>query len=1148
MIGLLEHVKQNPHELDMLINQIRAEIHAESQLKWFNKRLQPDNINTIFSQINNDPRFESYPQCTGAFTKLAETAASAYAELERFPLCLQIVFRYTEPTVVDQTVDEDSNEDVNIIISTILKQMAQYLKPQSEEDTPYIIGTKPNTEINLHQYVINNEAQTLSEPITEIQPLIAQPVTEQIIVPQYTNAPHIISIPNQNTNTEEPYTQLEVSSEVSPMQPDYVSDEPEPQYMPSQQQQQQPSYMPSQEQQQPIYSLQDLPLEPTYMPIQELPEQQFDYNNMPLPYQPPDHDRPQTHMIELHQTGDDGFPLQELPYDEPNVYQMTPVIQPEPNLYKPQPTMAYDYQPETYPEAYVDQKDSMYVEPTQEIYIEHQSQPIYYDTKEVLLEPKSYYPAPGSVYVEPTSIYVESKPVFIDSQKVYLEPQPVHVEPMPTGLYVEPAGDIYSEVILQQQDEEKITHTSKANTINVLLQLIRDQPSPTKINNIITILKQNRAVFKPRLYKILFALLNGYKKGAIDADEFNETFYFLLHPQNKIWNDEKKQLLFHLLLPDVDGQVDLNKLDIIAPLMHAQDETSLNILDEILPIFKAIKEGNGDQRAIEIILTLLTQNQNGILRPDQINILLSLIKPNKKGLVSPKYIDIVGPLAHWDKISYLNPEYVNIIFTLLRPNMQGQVDTRAAEVIHELLTPKKTNFLTQKDINIIFSFLKSDSGVIEPKRLDVVLFILKNMSRAPRIIGSLIKLLKDGDIAMQSKYIDIILALQRRHLLNSQLLEGLINLLKQERHGDVDQHNINNVLLLLAPYKATHPKIFIDIYNQLKPVPLPNNIDMNVNTMPDNVKVLLYYLMNPGGDRIPNVHIPGLPPVLIQESGQYGNSQSMKLNLLSKILQMLQWEQKRELASETLANNYGFVELTYLLKHQQPLLYQPIYYVKYKIPMINFLANAKTLIAQKPQLSADPARLLQELIIEGNVSEISPNLKGYRKEDILKLTFKDGDLVQAKVLDEKSLNLNEQIKLIHNLNSDVSPEEILQQNQLNAAKYYSHYGTSHVMTQSYGNLGGVTNLGIIGNLRGWGGAGNVGGMRPVSHVENIANYDSMGKLDTLPNEYDGSLGYSQTYFSKRRGVTTPQLRSEGEETADTRQNATVTSIDENVSQ
>lgn len=126
----------------------------------------------------------------------------------------------------------------------------------------------------------------------------------------------------------------------------------------------------------------------------------------------------------------------------------------------------------------------------------------------------------------------------------------------------------------------------------------------------------------------------------------------------------------------------------------------------------------------------------------------------------------------------------------------------------------------------------------------------------------------------------------------------------------------------------------------------------------------------------------------------------------------------------SIANN-GFIELTYMLKRPKPVIYHPVYYVKYRVPYKTFVQNFRDLILKKPELKYQPAKLYQALLVLSNVTQVSPDLKGIGKNEVLKLVFSNGALIDAKLVKgPQDSYLSEQLKLIKNLNSDVNPEQV----------------------------------------------------------------------------------------------------------------------------
>lgn len=124
-----------------------------------------------------------------------------------------------------------------------------------------------------------------------------------------------------------------------------------------------------------------------------------------------------------------------------------------------------------------------------------------------------------------------------------------------------------------------------------------------------------------------------------------------------------------------------------------------------------------------------------------------------------------------------------------------------------------------------------------------------------------------------------------------------------------------------------------------------------------------------------------------------------------------------------ITNNAGIIELTYMLKRPKPLIYQPVYYVKYRLPYKTFVQNLQNLIQRQPELIAQPAKLYQELLILSNVSQVSPGLTGYNKDQFSKSMLGNGALIDAKLVRGPSdAYVNEQLEVIKNLNSDVDPD------------------------------------------------------------------------------------------------------------------------------
>lgn len=124
------------------------------------------------------------------------------------------------------------------------------------------------------------------------------------------------------------------------------------------------------------------------------------------------------------------------------------------------------------------------------------------------------------------------------------------------------------------------------------------------------------------------------------------------------------------------------------------------------------------------------------------------------------------------------------------------------------------------------------------------------------------------------------------------------------------------------------------------------------------------------------------------------------------------------------SDNRKIVELTYMLKRPKPVVYQPVYFVKYHLPYDAFVHNLRELLIKKPQLRSDPAKLYQELLAVSKLADVSPSLKGVGKEQLTQMVATNGALVNTKVLKINETLLEKQLETIRNFNSILTPNEI----------------------------------------------------------------------------------------------------------------------------
>lgn len=587
-------------------------------------------------------------------------------------------------------------------------------------------------------------------------------------------------------------------------------------------------------------------------------------------------------------------------------------------------------------------------------------------------------------------------------------------------------------------------------TVNILTKLLKNHDHPGNGNlfdRLKNIVQENPNHFHPRVFEILLNLLNAHKIKNIPR--FNDIFLLLLDSQrHKPWSEKTTEHILSYLKPDQTGNVDSRIVDIILNLYKNPNEKHI---EYVLSLLKSIKDGDFDSRYGDIILNLVKSHQNNLLQPKYIDILLKLLKPSRNGPVDTKEFDIVNHLSRWNELG-LSPNHLDTLFTLLKPDNNGNIDKRAIDIIYLLFVQNK--YLSPKDLEFILSFLYPENGILDTRRIDIIHFILNNAVLHPKPVNILINLLQENAPGvLNSRFLEILLLLNSNKLLSPELLETVIDLLKDELTGNLDENQLKKFFFQLAPLKQSNPKVVVDILTLLNQGGLHGNIDDWLDTTDDNAgipnrdasspsfNVLIEKLDNLKGKldhpdqeyKTPDRGYETENDVMsifkwldsqgILNPSDQGAPNSDVVNKLLKVLDM----GDREL---------GVVELTYMLKHERPLIYQPVYYVKYRLPILSFISNMKSLLVENPQLTADPMKLLQEMIVVSNVTEVSPNLQGYPKEEIMKLTVNDGDLVQAKILDEQNLSLNEQISYVHGLNTDITPEEILELNRINEAQYY----------------------------------------------------------------------------------------------------------------
>ncbi|PZC82906.1 hypothetical protein B5X24_HaOG209349 [Helicoverpa armigera] len=591
------------------------------------------------------------------------------------------------------------------------------------------------------------------------------------------------------------------------------------------------------------------------------------------------------------------------------------------------------------------------------------------------------------------------------------------------------------------------------NIIDYIIKLLENDdnaPIVELIDNVKIVTDSHPQNIRPYIMKLL-KLLTFVPKEHNDIPRIIEILTNLLNSQkNEEWplSDTLTEQILSFVKPDESGTIDTRILDIILNLIKMKPhETQVK---HILHLLKPYQDGELDQILADILIRLIKAYRTRLLRPDQIDILFLLLQKSKNGIDEPKAIDVANNLDRWNEIG-INPKQLELIFNNLKPYAYGQTDSKPLDIIHFLLT--QSTKLSRPQLDFILTFLNPSMRGVDIKRIDIIHFLLGILHMYPgQVTGLLELLMEDTPGVMNSRFVDILIFLNNEGLLTPELIEIITQLLQNDVMGELDENQIKSLLVLLKPYKQSNPKMVVDILTLLNQGGLHSNLlEWFKSPQPDVVEVPIYQPQDIGiidqvngpkliydqprpnnQDRIPSIAIEtpdnDVSSIIdwLQKQGIFSPDSGTNPEIVNNIVKILQMGD-REL---------GVVELTYMLKHMKPLIYHPVYYVKYRLPIMSFITNFKALLKENPHLAANPMKLLQELILISNVTEVSPNLQGYPKDEIMKLTFNGGDLIQAKILDEQNQNLNDQIKYVQSLNTGITPEELLELNKVNEAKYF----------------------------------------------------------------------------------------------------------------
>ncbi|XP_022828460.1 uncharacterized protein LOC111357896 [Spodoptera litura] len=1057
----LTYVTQIPLELNNIVDQIDQEINKMSVIESKKESIvrqsaEPTESQTMYQMINKprshtrtnlllqyDLPGEQGPNCIEALEKLIEIAYKAYLEIENQPQCRDYLYKFASTYKEDRPRGylENGQPDMKSLIFNILEEI-QKQRP--------VTTTFPSESDRYGGFEVptHNVYAPYTPPVTQVIEHTISPVPERLPNPQTLQINEYTYPQPQSINfpAPPPVNQI-IEHTISPV-PDR---HPNPQTL------QINEYTYPQPQ-----SI-NFPAPP---PVNQI----IEHTISPVPDRQPNPQTLQINEYTYPQPQSINFPAPSA-VNQIIEHTISPVLDQLPNTQTLQ-INEYTYprpQTITFPAA----------SPVYQV-LEHTISPVPSRLpKTQTLQINEYtYPQPQMATLPPPPPPLP--PTYQVLEHFTISPVPSrlpkiqtvqineHTYPRPQMVTLPPLPPIQKDTMMKYTTmpikHVPIKPIQPEGVMNIITKLLQtsDKPNNGKVYDHITkLVELNPNIFHPQLLKHITTILKTHKQS--NVPRIKELLLSLISVQQKPQlKDACTETLLTYLQPNHIGQYDARLVDVLLYLVNKQPSLSeCNYISSILNPFMTGLPTTGEYA--EIAFNVIRQIQTQVLTPEQTNIITTLLTPYLPDLENnnkePAVI-VAKELSKWNGMG-ISPQQFNSILNILRPAYpNSSIDQRAIDIIYFLLI--NGHRLIPESIELILMFLSPQNEIIDSRRLDLIHIIFNELLRSPKHGLLLLSLLiENGPNILNSKYVEILILLKHQNLITIELLDVLVKLLNDEINGQqLDNNKIQTLIYHVIQHQQNHPQPVADILALLNQGGLPETDlqllqsqpqePMNVMTensethIPPPVDFTNEYRTPDGGYQTieeTNVITPISPlnslnpnpeDDLVQifkwleSHGLLNPDQTSNNELVNKILKILQLGE-REL---------GVLELTYMLKHAKPLIYQPVYYVKYRLPILNFISNMKTLLVENPNLNADPLKLLQELIVVSNVTEVSPNLQGFPKEEILKLTLYDGDLIQAKVLDEQNMSLNEQITYVHTLNADISPEELLQLNEMNEAKFF----------------------------------------------------------------------------------------------------------------
>lgn len=307
--------------------------------------------------------------------------------------------------------------------------------------------------------------------------------------------------------------------------------------------------------------------------------------------------------------------------------------------------------------------------------------------------------------------------------------------------------------------------------------------------------------------------------------------------------------------------------------------------------------------------------------------------------------------------------------------------------------PVEQSITPENNINLAEKSYKNPSGIQNP---------VDNQNILPKLKPSYLPGLQNGN--------KVIVPMQQ----NDKSI-NMASLLNHKPINKLPETNMNNGV------PSNSPSQFQYIIENGKKVLVPVHLPKSLNVLPIAVDGQLF-----GKDN--QLNRPTLGSNLVQNSDikskYYGNNIFVPGGHLPS---SFTWPSVTNLNKlNYVSPNTGVIEITYIVKPPNPLVFEPYYYVKYRYPANVFASNIHNILQRKPYLRDKALDIYEELTANSKIAEVSPDLKYYTNNDIHNLIHHNRtSYIETKILNNKDKILDKQIKPVDELNSKLGFNNIL---------------------------------------------------------------------------------------------------------------------------